>query len=125
MDVFVFPSETDAFGNVAQEANASGVPAIVTNQGGPKFIVRHNETGFIAENFDDFVKFSLELMDNPEKLANNEKSFARIRDVAFVGCGFRKRLRRLPRSDRNCRDAEKSERKSGLREFRFSPTVFM
>jgi glycosyltransferase involved in cell wall biosynthesis len=69
IDIFLFPSETDAFGNVVQEANASGVPAIVTNQGGPKFIVRHNETGFIAENLDDFVKYSLELMDNPEKLA--------------------------------------------------------
>ncbi len=69
MDVFVFPSETDAFGNVAQEANASGVPSIVTNQGGPKFIIKHQESGFIAENFDDFVKYSLELMDNPEKLA--------------------------------------------------------
>jgi glycosyltransferase involved in cell wall biosynthesis len=40
IDVFLFPSETDAFGNVIQEANASGVPAIVTDQGGPKFIVR-------------------------------------------------------------------------------------
>jgi glycosyltransferase involved in cell wall biosynthesis len=69
MDVFVFPSETDAFGNVAQEANASGVPAIVTNQGGPKFIIKHGVSGFIAENFDDFVKFSLEMMDNTEKLA--------------------------------------------------------
>ena len=68
MDVFVFPSETDAFGNVAQEANASGVPSIVTNQGGPKFIIKHNESGFIAEDFDDFVKYSLELMDNSEKL---------------------------------------------------------
>jgi len=73
MDVFVFPSETDAFGNVAQEANASGVPAIVTNQGGPKFIIKHNESGFIAENFDDFVKYSLALMDNPEKLATMKK----------------------------------------------------
>ncbi len=69
MDVFVFPSETDAFGNVAQEANASGVPSIVTNQGGPKFIIKHNESGFIAEDFDDFVKYSLELMDDAEKLA--------------------------------------------------------
>jgi len=73
MDVFVFPSETDAFGNVAQEANASGVPAIVTNQGGPKFIIKHNESGFIAEDFDDFVKYALELMDNPEKLATMKK----------------------------------------------------
>jgi glycosyltransferase involved in cell wall biosynthesis len=69
MDVFLFPSETDAFGNVAQEANASGVPAIVTNQGGPKFIIKHGESGFVAENFEDFVKYSLDLMDDPEKLS--------------------------------------------------------
>lgn len=74
IDVFLFPSETDAFGNVVQEANASGVPAIVTNQGGPKFIVRHGETGFIAENLGDFVKYSIELMDNPEKLAKMKEA---------------------------------------------------
>ena len=68
MDVFVFPSESDTFGNVIQEANASGVPAIVTNQGGPKFIVRHAETGFVTEEFDDFVKFSLLLMNDTKKL---------------------------------------------------------
>ena len=68
MDVFVFPSESETFGNVVQEANASGVPAIVTNQGGPKFIVSHNETGFIAENFEDFVRFSIELMNDAERL---------------------------------------------------------
>ena len=73
MDVFVFPSETETFGNVAQEANASGVPAIVTNQGGPKFIIKHNESGFIAENFDDFVIYSLELMNDTEKLAKMKR----------------------------------------------------
>jgi glycosyltransferase involved in cell wall biosynthesis len=77
IDVFLFPSETDAFGNVVQEANASGVPAIVTNQGGPKFIVRHNETGFIAENLDDFVKYSIELMDNPAKLSKMKETSRR------------------------------------------------
>ncbi len=73
MDVFVFPSETETFGNVVQEANASGVPAIVTDQGGPKFIVRHNETGFIAENTGEFVKYSLELMNDAEKLAKMKR----------------------------------------------------
>lgn len=79
MDVFVFPSETDAFGNVAQEANASGVPAIVTDQGGPKFIVRHGETGFVASNLDDFVRYTRELMDDQEKLRRfkeNSRKFA-------------------------------------------------
>ncbi len=88
MNVFVFPSETDAFGNVAQEAMASGIPVIVTNQGGPKFIVRHNETGFVSENFADFVKFSLEAMNNPEKLSKmktkaREFSLSRSWDSVF------------------------------------------
>lgn len=88
MDVFIFPSKTDAFGNVIQEANASGVPAVVSNQGGPKFIVRHGETGFVAENFKDFVKFSLELMDNPVNLikmkrASREFAHSRSWDAVF------------------------------------------
>ncbi|HNU06894.1 MAG TPA: glycosyltransferase [Pyrinomonadaceae bacterium] len=69
MDIFVFPSDTDAFGNVVQEANASGVPCIVSDQGGPKFIVREGETGYVAATLDDFVKYSIELLDNPEKLS--------------------------------------------------------
>jgi len=48
MDVFVFPSHTDTFGNVVLEALASGVPAVVTPHGGPSSIVREGETGAIA-----------------------------------------------------------------------------
>lgn len=69
MDVFVFPSETDAFGNVAQEAHASGVPAIVSDQGGPKFIVRHGETGFVAKDLAEFTSYTIGLMDDRSKLA--------------------------------------------------------
>ncbi len=69
IDVFVFPSETDTFGNVIQEAISSGVPCIVTDRGGPKYIVQEGKTGFVAKNFEDFVKYSIELLDNPEKLA--------------------------------------------------------
>jgi phosphatidylinositol alpha 1,6-mannosyltransferase len=48
LDVLVFPSHTDTFGNVVLEALASGVPAVVTPDGGPKFIVRDGATGFVV-----------------------------------------------------------------------------
>jgi glycosyltransferase involved in cell wall biosynthesis len=48
MDLFVFPSHTDTFGNVVLEALASGVPAIVTPDGGPCTIVHDGETGRIV-----------------------------------------------------------------------------
>jgi len=46
-DVLVFPSHTDTFGNVVLEALASGVPAVVTPDGGPKYIVQDGVTGFV------------------------------------------------------------------------------
>jgi phosphatidylinositol alpha 1,6-mannosyltransferase len=88
MDIFVFPSETDTYGNVPQEAMASGAPVLVTGKGGPKYIVRHGETGFICENLQHFVRYALELMDEPEKLMKMKQAsleFARSRswDAVF------------------------------------------
>lgn len=48
-DAFVFPSTTDTFGNVILEAQASGLPTIVTNQGGPRELVRHGQDGLIVD----------------------------------------------------------------------------
>ena len=55
MDVFAFPSRTDTYGNVVLEALASGVPAVVTDSGGPRFIVRDSETGFVARDLHEFA----------------------------------------------------------------------
>ena len=52
MDLFVFPSHTDTFGNVVLEALASGVPAVVTPDGGPRSIVQEGQTGSIAADQD-------------------------------------------------------------------------
>ncbi len=61
MDVFAFPSQTDTYGNVVLEALASGVPAVVTNDGGPRFIVRSGETGFVARDLREFCTSVLHL----------------------------------------------------------------
>ena len=66
MDVFLFPSRTDTYGNVIQEAAASGVPAIVTNEGGPRNLVVPGSTGFVAENDEEFIRRTLELMSDAE-----------------------------------------------------------
>jgi phosphatidylinositol alpha 1,6-mannosyltransferase len=52
MDLFVFPSHTDTFGNVVLEALSSGVPAVVTPDGGPCTIVRDRRTGRIVNDVD-------------------------------------------------------------------------
>ncbi len=62
MDAFVFPSRTDTFGNVVLEAFASGVPAIVTNAGGPKFIVNHGLTGFVAQSDSEFIEYTAKIL---------------------------------------------------------------
>lgn len=62
MDAFVFPSRTDTFGNVVLEAFASGVPAIVTNSGGPKFIVHQGHSGFVAQSDADFIARTAQLL---------------------------------------------------------------
>ncbi len=61
MDIFVFPSHTDTFGNVILEAMASGVPAIVTADGGPKFLIRSGSTGFVAADEPDFLHLAVKL----------------------------------------------------------------
>ncbi len=66
MDLFVFPSHTDTFGNVVLEALASGVPAIVTPHGGPCTIVRDGETGRIAPD-EGFAAVVAEILTDPAK----------------------------------------------------------
>ena len=48
-DVFVFPSTTDTFGNVVLEAQASGLPVIVTDQGGPGENMIPEKTGLLIK----------------------------------------------------------------------------
>jgi phosphatidylinositol alpha 1,6-mannosyltransferase len=66
MDVFTFPSRTDTFGNVVLEAFASGVPAVVTDAGGPRFIVNDGTSGFVARSRAEFIARTALLLGNAE-----------------------------------------------------------
>ena len=44
-DLFVFPSTTDTYGNVVVEAMASGLPVVVSDQGGPSELLRDSQDG--------------------------------------------------------------------------------
>ena len=44
-DLFVFPSTTDTYGNVVVEAMASGLPVVVSDQGGPRELLRDAQDG--------------------------------------------------------------------------------
>ncbi len=57
-DIFVFPSTTDTFGNVIIEAQASGVPVIVSDSGGPQELVENHTNGLVTRSHDveDFAR---------------------------------------------------------------------
>jgi glycosyltransferase involved in cell wall biosynthesis len=67
MDLLVFPSHTDTFGNVVLEALASGVPAIVTPDGGPAHIVQDGVTGRVARD-EDFAPAIADLLGATEQM---------------------------------------------------------
>lgn len=54
-DYFVFPSETDSFGNVVLQAMCSGLPVIVMDALGAKQSVIPNVTGFVVRDRVEFA----------------------------------------------------------------------
>jgi glycosyltransferase involved in cell wall biosynthesis len=48
-ELFVFPSITDTLGQVVMEAQASGIPVLVSDEGGPKEVVENGRTGLVID----------------------------------------------------------------------------
>jgi glycosyltransferase involved in cell wall biosynthesis len=77
-DIFVFPSTTDTFGNVILEAQASGLPVVVSDSGGPKELVAHKANGLItrSHNVEDFTDAIRALVTDQmlrERMANSAR----------------------------------------------------
>jgi glycosyltransferase involved in cell wall biosynthesis/predicted metal-dependent phosphoesterase TrpH len=78
-DIFVFPSTTDTFGNVILEAQASGLPVVVSDSGGPKELVEENRNGLITKSRDveDFARAIRVLVTNSglrEKMSRSARN---------------------------------------------------
>lgn len=69
-DLFVFPSQTDTLGNVVLEAQASGLPVVVSSHGGPKDCMQDGVTGLVIPdlNASSLAENILELTRHPETL---------------------------------------------------------
>ncbi|MBU3699713.1 MAG: N-acetyl-alpha-D-glucosaminyl L-malate synthase BshA [Candidatus Kapabacteria bacterium] len=70
-DIFLLPSQQESFGLSALEAMSCSVPVVATNIGGIPEVVKHDETGFIAElgDVERMGRYCLDLLINPKKLA--------------------------------------------------------
>ena len=84
-DILLFPSTTETFGNVVQEALASGIPAVVSDEGGCKEIIQESQGGFIASAGDteDFYHRCRQLIANEvvhREKRHNGLAFAEQRD---------------------------------------------
>ena len=78
-DIFVLPSTTETLSLVALESMASGVPVLAMNAGGVRDVVKHQETGLLADSAEEFDAFFRGMIaDNSlcSKLGTNGRRYA-------------------------------------------------
>jgi glycosyltransferase involved in cell wall biosynthesis len=76
-DLFVFPSETDTFGVVLIEAQASGLPVVVSGKGGPRDCLVPGESGWIVDPMEPN-----RLADRLHNVLNDTARWPRLRAAA-------------------------------------------
>jgi glycosyltransferase involved in cell wall biosynthesis len=84
-DAFFFPSATDTLGNVVLEAQAAGLPVVVSDRGGPRQHMAPHHTGFIctAGDVDAFARAFVLLFTQPElrsEMSRAAREYALSRD---------------------------------------------
>ena len=67
-DLFIHPGLLDTFGNVVIEAQASGLPCVVMNEGGPQELITNGKTGLVASTEEDFIAKVESLIAKPQRI---------------------------------------------------------
>ena len=80
-DAFLFPSVTDTFGMVVLEALACGLPAIVSDMGGPREIVVHGKTGYVLPA-DDVKAWQKAIADLIHMIHNDPPQYNKLKKQA-------------------------------------------
>ena len=77
-DIFMFASQTDTYGQVIVEAQASGLPVVAVAEGGPVSLIEHGETGLLATG--DAESLGAELL----RVASDDLLYERLRRAALA-----------------------------------------
>jgi glycosyltransferase involved in cell wall biosynthesis len=85
-DIFISPSSADIRDNVVFEAQASGIPVIVTDEGNPKKYLICDITGVVvpADNSDALIDTVIMLADNPERLQKMKQDARKYIEYRFL-----------------------------------------
>lgn len=83
-DIFLFPSETETFGNVTLEAMSSGLPCVVADATGSKSLIESGVNGYLAPPRDTkaFAECVAKIADN-EALCNEMRKAARQKALVY------------------------------------------
>ncbi|MFZ0042823.1 MAG: glycosyltransferase [Solirubrobacteraceae bacterium] len=103
-DAFLFASRTDTFGQVILEAQASGLPVVAVDEGGPASLVANGETGLLAQPDAGALAASLLSVIHTPQLAQRlrKSGLAVVRERTWeasmrrLAAGYRTALLRAP-----------------------------
>jgi glycosyltransferase involved in cell wall biosynthesis len=81
VDVMVVPSRIESFGQIISESLASGTPVVAFDATGPRDIIDHKETGYLATPYDpkDLAKGIKWVITDPSR---NERLGRQAREAA-------------------------------------------
>jgi glycosyltransferase involved in cell wall biosynthesis len=112
-DIFLFPSETETFGNVTLEAMASGLAVVAYDYAAARMHLEHGVTGMLARAGDagGFVAAAVELVRAPESLRGMRRR-ARAAMLAVDWSHVVERFEQLLLHDPRREEADRAEQRS-------------